>query len=263
MSRFGKKFSPGMNLVVPCILVLALSLVTSCSSKKTIVRSNEPFDAEKSLARATELVEKKEYDEARKILLEVKNRDLTKKYAPLAQLKIADSYVRDEEYELAAAEYRRFLEIYPDHQDASYAQYQIAMTYFVQIQSPDRGYSAAEKALEEFEKLKKMFPRNPYRETIELRIEKCRTTMADYEFLVGEFYFKKGSCNAALGRFQLLMTKFPDYGKEPMVLYHVGICQKKLGNKDKARESFNRLLEKYPGDKIVKNAKKELASLSK
>ena len=245
-----------------CILVFALFLGVSCSGKKP-VRTDEAFDAEKSLARATDLIEKKEYEEARKILLEVKNRDFTKKYSPLAQLKIADSYVREEEYDLAAEEYRKFLELYPGHQNAAYAQYQIAMTHFVQIESPERGYGAAAKALQEFEKLKVMFPRNPYRETVELRIDKCRTTMADYEFLVAVYYFKKGSYNAALGRFQLLMTKFPDYKKEPQVLYHAAVCYKKLGNKDKAAEYLNRLLEKYPGDKIVNDAKKELASLSR
>jgi outer membrane protein assembly factor BamD len=263
LSRFGEKRSPGVFFLMQCILVLSLFLMVSCSGKKEVVKTEEAFDAEKSIARATELIEKKEYDEGRKILIEVKNRDLTKKYAPLAQLKLADSYVRDEEYDLAAGEYKKFLEIYPDHQNASYAQYQIAMTYFVQIESPERGYGAAAKALEEFEKLKRMFPRNPYREMIELRIEKCRNTMADYEFLVAEFYFKKGSYSAALGRFQLLATKFPDYKKEPIVLYHVGVCYKKLGNRDKAVEYFNRLVEKYPSDKIVNDAKKELASLSK
>lgn len=263
LRKFSEKSPLNVYLLMQCVLVLALFLGVSCSGKKTVVKTDTAFDAEKSLARATELIEKKEYDEARKILLEVKNRDLTKKYAPLAQLKIADSYVREQEYDLGAEEYKKFLEIYPGHQSASYAQYQIAMTYFVQIESAERGYGGAAKALEEFEKLKRMFPRNPYRETIELRIEKCRTTMADYEFLVAEFYFKKDSYGAALGRFQLLMTKFPDYKKEPVVLYRVGVCYKKLGNKDKAAEYFNRILDKYPSDKIVNSAKKELASLSK
>ena len=248
-------------LRVPCALLLLVFLVFSCSKKE--VRTDEPFDAEKSLARGTELMEKKEYEEARKVLLEVKNRDLSKKYAPLAQLKIADSYIKEEEYETGVEEYRRFLEIYPDHQNASYAQYQIAMAYFVQIESPERGYGAAAKALAEFEKLKRMFPRNPYREMIELRIEKCRNTMADYEFLVAEFYFRKGSCHAAVGRLQQLLTKFPDYRREPVVLFRAAHCYKKLGNRDKALEYYNRLLEKYPGDNVIKEAKKEFASYGK
>jgi len=243
-------------------VILVILVCVACSSKKE-VKPDETFDPEKSLARASDLIENKEYEDARRILLEVKNRDLTKKYSPLAQLKIADSYVREEDYDLAAEEYKRFLEMYPDHKDAPYAQYQIAMTYFVQIESPERGYGAAVKALEEFEKLKRMFPRNPYREVIELRIDKCKTTMADYEFTVAEFYFNKGSYQSALGRYKQVLTKFPDYKREPTVLYQLALSYKKLGDKDKTAEYLNRLIAKYPDDKLAKQAQKELSSLVK
>lgn len=243
------------------MFIILLSL--ACSGKKEVVKQDETFDPEKSIAKANDLIDNKEYDDARRILLEVKNRDLTKKYSPLAQLKIADSYVREEEYDLAAEEYKKFLEMYPDHKDASYAQYQIAMTYFVQIESPERGYGAAAKALEEFEKLKRMYPRNPYREVIELRIDKCKTTMADYEFTVAEFYFNKGSYQSALGRYKQLLTKFPDYKKEPRVLYQLALSCKKLGDKDKTAEYLNLLIAKYPDDKLAKQAQKELTSLAK
>lgn len=255
----------GKSLFIPLliqgVLILMLLAVVSCSKKE--VKPDEAFDPEKSIARANELIDKKEYDDARKALIEVKNRDLTKKYAPLAQLKIADSYVKEEEYDLAVEEYKKFLDIYPDNTDASYAQYQIAMAYFVQIESYERGFGAAAKALEEFEKLKRMFPRNPFKETIDLRIEKCRNTMADYEFSVAEFYFKKGSYNAALGRYNQLISKFPYYKQEPLVLYHIAMCYKKLGDKDKTLVYLNRLIEKYPDDGLVKEAKKESASISK
>ncbi|RPI38564.1 MAG: outer membrane protein assembly factor BamD, partial [Nitrospiraceae bacterium] len=183
--------------------------------------------------------------------------------APLAQLRIADSYVKEEEPELAVAEYRRFLEIYPDHRHAAYAQYQIAMVYFNQIESPERGYGGAAKALEEFERLKRNFPRNPYRDVVELRIEKCRNTMADYEFLVGEFYMKNGSYNAAINRFETLLKKFPDYKKEENVLLDLGITYRKSGDTEKAEPYLNRPIEKYPSSRLVTDAKKELSSMKK
>ncbi|HXX57874.1 MAG TPA: outer membrane protein assembly factor BamD [Thermodesulfovibrionales bacterium] len=243
-------------------LVLLLLVTLSCSGKKEI-KPEEQFDPERSLARANELIENKNYEEARKILLEVKNRDVTKKYAPIAQLRIADSYTKEDEVDLAVAEYKSFLEIYPDHKNAPYAQYQIAMAYFGQIAGPDQGYGAAAKALEEFEKLKRLYPRNPYREVVDIKIETCRNTMADYEFLVGEYYFKKASYGAALGRLEGLLSKFPEYKKEPIVLYHIALCYKNIGNKDKATEYLNRLVEKYPNDALAKDAKKEIASISK
>ena len=168
--------------------------------------------------------------------------------------------MKEGEPDLAVAEYRKFLEIYPDHRHASYAQYQIAMVYFNQIEGPERGYGGAAKALEEFEKLKRDFPRNPFKDLIELRIEKCRNIIADYEFLVGEFYLKKSSYHAAIGRFETLLQKFPDYKKMENVLLNLGICYKKSGDPEKAEMYLNRLIEKYPNSRLAADAQKELSS---
>jgi outer membrane protein assembly factor BamD len=219
------------------------------------------FDAEKAFTTANKELEDKEYDKARATFLEVRNRDLTKKFAPLAQLKIADSYVKEDNPELAVAEYKKFIDTYPDHQYASYAQYQIAMIYFGQIEDPERGYGGAARALTEFEKLKKMFPRNPYKDIIDLKIEQCRNVIAEYEFLVGKFYFENNAYMAATGRFEGLLKKFPDYKGEAQVLYYAAMSYKSLKQKEKAEEYFTRLVEKYPNNTLVKDAKKELSAL--
>jgi outer membrane protein assembly factor BamD len=244
-------------------VLTALLFAFACSGKAPVKTTPEEFNPESSFEKANKLIEEKNYAEARSLLLEIKNRDLTKQYAPLAQLRIADSYVSEGEPELAVAEYRKFIEIYPDHRYASYAQYQIAMVYFGQIESPERGYGGAAKALEEFERLKRDFPRNPYRDLIELRIEKCRNTIADYEFLVGEFYMKNGSYNAAVGRFEGLLKKYPDYKKEENVLLDLGITYRRSGDMEKAESYLNRLIEKYPNSRLTADAKKELSSMKK
>lgn len=243
------------------VLILLILFIISCSSKPA-VKPSETFDPEKAFAKANEQIEKKDYEKARAAFIEIKSRDMSKNFAPLAQLRIADSYVKEEEPELAVAEYQKFLEAYPDHKYASYAQYQIAMIYFNQIEGAERGYSGAARALEEFEKLKKMFPRNPYKDVVDLRIEKCKNTMAEYEFLVGEFYYKKGSYNAAIERFEGLLKKYPGYKGEADILFYTGMSYKKLGKKDRASECLTRFIETYPNNKLVKYAKKELSTLN-
>lgn len=245
------------------VILIALICCFIACAKKPAVKPAERFDPEKSFTTANQLLEQKDYEKARASFLEVKNRDQSRKFAPLAQLKIADSYVKEEESELAVAEYRKFLDSYPDHQYASYAQYQIAMIYFNQIESPERGYGGAAKALEEFEKLKTMFPRNPYKEAVDIKIEKCRNTIAEYEYLVGEFYYKKGSYQAALGRFEGLLKKYPGFQGESSVLFYTGMSYKNLGKADQASEYLTRFIEKYPSHTLVKDAKKGLASLNK
>jgi outer membrane protein assembly factor BamD len=240
--------------------VLAILLLFSCAGKPA-VRAGEEFNAERLFAKANKLIDDKEYTEARTVLLQVRNRDLTKKFAPLAQLRIADSYVKEDEPDKAVAEYRKFLEMYPDHRHAAYAQYQIAMIYYNQIESPERGYSGAAAALAEFEKLKLNFPRNPYRDLIDIRIEKCRNVMADYEFLVGEFYMKKDSYHAAIERFEGLLKNFPDYKKPEKVLWDLAFSYRKIGEKEKSAEYLSRLIEKYPASAFASDARKVLSSL--
>jgi outer membrane protein assembly factor BamD len=195
------------------IIVSCLALSFLACSGKAPVKPAEKFDAEKSFTKANKKIDEKEYEDARDILLEIKNRDLSKKYAPLAQLRLADAYVKDDDIEHGISEYKRFLEIYPNHRHAPYAQYQIAMVYFNQIGDPERGSGSAARAIAQFEKLKKDYPRNPYKDIIALRIEKARNIMADYEMLVGEFYMKKGSYDATIGRFAPLLEEFSEYKK--------------------------------------------------
>ncbi len=236
-------------------LIIILSFFFSSCGKKAVKR-DEVFDAEKFLARADKLISDKEYQEARNILIEVKNRDASKKYAPTAHLKIADSYIKEEEIEQGIEEYRKFIELYPDNRFASYAQYQIAMAYFNQIESPDRGSGAAQKALKEFLLLKERYPRNPFKEAVELRIEKCKNVIADGEFLVAEFYYKKGSFNSAISRFKGLIERYPDYKRNDEVLFLLGRSYQGLKMKDKANEYFRMLLEKYPTSRFAAEAKK-------
>jgi len=243
------------RLLVIIILFIILVALLSCGkdAKKGI-----PYNPEAYLKRADKLINDKDYEEARKLLFELKNRDQTKQYAPIAQLKIADSYIRDGDYNLGAEEYRKFIEQYPDNPYASHAQYQIAMAYFNQIEAPDKGAGAAQKALREFQRLKELYPRNPYREVINIRIEKTLNTLAESEFMIGEFYFKKGSYIAAIGRFEGLLAKYPNYKNTDQTLYLLGISYKSLKKIEKAKTIFKELIQRFPDSRFTERAKKEI-----
>lgn len=236
-------------------------VLVSCSGDKGVKR--DTFDPRAYLQKATELIDNDEFEEARRLLIEVKNRDYSQKYAPIAQLKLAESYMEEEQPDLAIAEYKRFLRLYPEHAQAPYAQYQIAMIYFGQIEGPDKGAGGARRAMEEFEKLLRDYPRNPYREAAELRIKKCKNLIADYEFLVGEFYYKKGSYNAALGRFLSLLKEFPEYQRIPEVLYLTALSFKESNRPDDARNYLEALLERFPESEYAEKAQEALNSLKK
>ncbi|MCE5312830.1 MAG: outer membrane protein assembly factor BamD [Nitrospiraceae bacterium] len=250
-----------MKNILRSIQIVVISSVFAMSSGcggTNPVKKDEAFNPEKSFAAADKKINDKYFDEARTILTEVKNRDTTKKYAPSAQLKIADSYTKEGNPDIAIEEYRRFIEQYPDSQYASYAQYQVAMAYFSQIESPDRGAGVAQKALREFYLLKQRYPRNPYREIVDIRIDRCKNTIAEGEFMIGQFYYKKEAYSSAIGRLQNLLQVFPQYKRADEAMFIIAESYRELKQKDKAKEVYAELVRKYPESKFVKEAKKKL-----
>lgn len=237
-----------MRKIALFILIAAVAL--SCAEKAP----PRPFVAEEAFREANEKFKDKHFEEARKLFEEIKLNDTENIYAPLAQLRIADSYIAEEEPELAVDAYRRFLDSYPRHQYSSYAQYQIAMVYYNMIKGPDRGHGAAVRALDEFETLNRLYPRHPYRESVEYRMERARDVVAEHEFMVGDFYFKKGAYHGAIDRLEGIMRDFPDYRKEAEVLFRLAVSYKGIGEDAKAEEYLGLLTGKYPGNELVEKA---------
>jgi outer membrane protein assembly factor BamD len=250
-----KKLKLAIKYLFPCIV---LFLVFSC---KTALK--EPsFEPEASLEKANELIKTGYYEDAREILEEIKAKDASQKYATIAKLRIADSYLDDELYEEAAVEYESFLNIHPYHKYSPYAQYKLAVTYFRRIKTVDVSSSWAQKALEEFEKLQRKYPRNPYMDITDSRIQACKRILAEYQFYVGKFYFKKGSYKAASGRFNDLLETYPDSKKEPEALFFLGLSYKNMGEEGKAKSALSLLIEKFPTIKLSNEAREHISHLT-
>jgi outer membrane protein assembly factor BamD len=245
-------------LLTPFLLLLLFA----CSTDKSAGKKSTLFNAESVLQEANEKMKKGYYEDARKILKNIQEQDSSGQYIPLAQLRIGDTYFEENLYEEATIEYEHFLKINPYHKFASYAQYQLAMSYFNRIKTIDVSYSTAQAALREFEKLLNVYPRNPYVNVVENRIKMCKRVLAEYEFYVGNFYFKKGSYGAAVMRFNTLILNYPDSMKEPDALYYLGLSYKKLKENEKAQTALTTLIKKYPATKLSQEAKEILASLN-
>jgi outer membrane protein assembly factor BamD len=239
-------------------LFLLLVIVFSCSRGK---KDTSFFEPAERLKEADLLISKEKYEEAREVLEDIRVKDASRKYATIARLRIADTFFEDEKYEEAAVEYESFLNVHSRHRYASYAQFKLAMCYFKRIKTVDVSYSWAKQALDEFEKLQQNYPRNPYLDTTDKRITVCKRILADFELYVGRFYFKKGSFNAALLRFNNIIQTYPGSANEPDALYYIGVSYNNLGQQDKAEAALNSLIEKYPSMEISGKAKEVLASI--
>lgn len=241
------------------LLFFIVSLLSfACSDKSALM--GDAFDPEASIAKADELIEGGYFDNAREVLEEVKARDASQQYALMATLRIADTYFGEELYDEAAAEYENFLSVHSHHKYASYAQFRLAMTYFKRIRTVDVSYSWAQRAIREFEKLQRQYPRNPYMDITESRINMCERVLAEYEFYVGNFYFKKGSYESAVNRLVGMLETYPDSKMESEALYYLGLSYKNMGEREKALNALNALIEKFPTIELAGEAKGLIAS---
>ncbi|MBI5054995.1 MAG: outer membrane protein assembly factor BamD [Nitrospirae bacterium] len=237
--------------------LLILLIVLGCSAAQV---QEPPFDPEGSLKKANDLISAGSYAEARELLEKIKLKDASQQYSTLAKLRIADTYFEDASYDEAAVEYETFLNTYPYSKYAPYAQYNLALSFFKRITTVDISYSYAQRALKEFEKLRRDYPRNPYMDIVDDRITVCRRVLAEYEFSIGNFYYKKGSYNAAVQRFTGLLENYPDSMKESETLYYLGLSYENLGQRDKAINALTSLIVKFPTIKRANDARELITS---
>ena len=247
------------------LLLILFLLLPSCESFKRAATPVEVqygnFDAKGYFYQANELVNAGQLSEAERVLEAIIAQDATKQYEPLARVRLADVYYQKGGYEQAALEYENFLELHPHHEYAALTQYRLAMSYYKQIKNVDTGYELIQKALKEFRKLQTTYPRNPYMEETEQRIQVCLNFLAEFESYVGDFYYKKDSYKAASLRYRGLIYKYPNFKNESEVLLKLGKAYKNIGEQYRAVETFKTIIQRYPNSEHAEEAQELISSI--
>jgi len=80
------------------------------------------------------------------------------------------------------------------------------------------------------------------------------------QYWIGESHYALGQYKAAVIDFEKVFT-FPKSNKNPDAQFKLGLCYLRLGDREKAREEFQRLLDVYPKSEYVNRAQQHLAEL--
>lgn len=213
---------------------------------------------------AMEKMQKKRYYTARGLLqgllprIPPDDRDLL----PKIQLAIADTFFKERgqlNYGEALNSYRTFLTYYPNHPEAERAQYMVGMSLFQQALSPDRDQALTYQAISEFNKVETIYPASTFIPEAKRKLVECNDRLAEHERLVGHFYQKRKRYNAAIDRYRLILDKYPQYTKSDRVLFDLGSCLLRVGNRPEAEEFFGKLFQDKPAGKPTERARKLLA----
>jgi len=237
---------------IPFLLIFSGLIACSSMDKK----SDTP---EGAFSIAEEFDKDERYEEALRRYTEVKNKFPYSNYATKAELAIADVYFKQESYPEAQVSYQSFLELHPKHPQTDYVMFRIGLSYFNQLPSTlDRDLTVAQDVIRSFDDLMKRFPNSQYiNEAAEKKLETLKM-LAGKEEYIASFYFKRDMFDSALGRYENLLSKYPNLGFDEKGLYGAAVSASKIGDAFKAKKYLTELVAKYPRSTEAHRAQKEV-----
>src|SRR6476660_8559860 len=207
-------------------LAATLALTTACTNKKVNnplakVDSKQPdkvlFD------RGMDAMKHNRFDIARMDMQTLINTYPDSEFVARAKLALADSwYAEGGSAGLAQAEqeYKDFETFFPNMPEAAEAQLKIANIHFSQMEKPDRDFTHAVRAEQEYRAVILQYPDNQkIVAEAKQKLMQVQEVIADREYRVGRFYFLRGTYPAAIARLQSLVDRYPLYSKADDALF--------------------------------------------
>ena len=244
-----------MKITIRAVLLSAIvvALLPGCSTPGAV--SSTP---DERFREGEKLFANKNYEAAIEQWKKVKESFLSPEVTAKAELNIANAYFLNKDYIEAAAAYEDFRKLHPRHEQAGYALYQQAMSYYLQIHGIDTDQTPVESALGLFEAYLKLYPGGEYAADADALRVKCRDKQLEYEIYVGKFYMSTNKYPAALGRFERALKNFEKLPHQAELLLLLGETYLKAEQKPKGRETLERLLADYPNSPHANEARELL-----
>jgi outer membrane protein assembly factor BamD len=246
-----------------CAIVL-LAAAAACSSapKKPPVGTPEPdkflFD------RGSETLTQKKWIVSREYFRQLVDGYPQSRYRADAKLGVGDTYLGEgsaESYVLAANEFREFLNFYPTHPRADYAQYKLGMSHFYQMHGPERDQTETKEAIAELSSFVERFPNSSLMPEVKAKLRAAKDRLGESEYRVGFFYFRSRWYPGAIDRFKALLQRDAEYTHRDAVYYYLAESLIKIQRPAEALPYFERLLSEFEQSEFLEDARKRVDEL--
>ncbi|MGC6439692.1 MAG: outer membrane protein assembly factor BamD [Candidatus Puniceispirillaceae bacterium] len=235
------------NRLLPITLSVCCLLLAGCVNSTqydTLEQVEQPVDTLYNEALDTVLTG--DIEKAGAQFEEVERQHPYSAWAVRAQVMAAWSFYQANQYSDAVNALDRFIELYPAHSYTEYAYYLRALCFYEQIVDVERDADMTRRALEAFEDLIRRYPEGTYARDSQLKLDLTRSHLAGKEMAVGRFYLEKGHFNAAIQRFEVVITQFDTTSQVPEALYRLSEAYLSLGLIDEAERVGAVALYNYP-----------------
>lgn len=215
---------------------MALVLLAACGDGGDTVALDD-LTAQQIFERGERQLEDGQADDAALTFGEIERLYPYSEYAQRALIMQAFSYHRDGDYENSRASAQRFLDFYPAEQDAPYAAYLVALSYYDQIDEVGRDQGLTMSALQALRVVIERYPGSEYAETAKLKFDLAFDHLAAKEMEVGRYYLKRGHYGAAANRFRIVVEDFQTTTHTAEALHRLVESYLALGLVDEAQSA--------------------------
>ncbi|HHW33008.1 MULTISPECIES: outer membrane protein assembly factor BamD [Paracoccus] len=156
-------------------------------------------------------------------------------WAKRALIMQAYSHHRARQYEEARGAAQRFIDNYPGDEDAAYAKYLLALSYYDQIDDIGRDQGLTFQALQGLREVIEQYPDTEYARSSVLKFDLAFDHLAAKEMEIGRYYLKRGHYTAAINRFRVVVEEFQTTTHTPEALMRLTEAYLALGLTDEAQ----------------------------
>ncbi len=253
------------------LLVLSLdhALIAGCCFHKkyeTPITKNTQQPDKVLFDQAIKDIEHGRYETARISLQTMMSTYESSEYMAKAKLAVADSWFREggaNGMAQAEAEYKDFILFYPNMEESAEAQNRVCDIHYRQMDKSDRDWTQSLRAEEECRQVLVQFPNSKFAPQASQKLREIQESLAEHEFVVGTFYWKKDMNPAAANRMSAVVDQYPLYSKAGEALYEAGDAYSKMGPRFRkaSADMFGRVVRDYPLSARADESKRRLEDM--
>ncbi len=183
---------------------------------------------------------------------------------PDAKLGLGDSFLGEKTTEslvFAANEFREFLQFYPIHSRADYAQYKLAMSHYEQMRAPERDQTETREALRQFDVFFERYPASALTTEVRQKWRDTRNRLSQASLSIGVFYYRSRWYPGAIERFKEILKDDPGFTSRDALYFYLAESLIRTDKKAEALPYLERLVAEFNQSEHLEDARTRIQEL--
>lgn len=246
------------------VVGLLLAATAACGGRKNIIPPGTAQPDRYLFDRGNAELMKERWLNARQYYQQVVDKYPQSPVRPDAKLGLGDAHLGEGSSEalvFAANEFREFLQFYPTHARADYAQYKLAMSHFKQMKAAERDQTETRETLRAFDAFFERYPVSALTPQVrkDWRVARDRLSLAS--FRVGFFYFRSRWYPGAIDRLKEVLHDDPSYSGRDAVYFYLAESLALTDKKAEALPYLDRLVKEFDRSEYLDEGRKRTDAL--